>query len=243
LVVASDAIVLLFATLMALAEPARVGAARADKLPMVKAMFAAAGVAYPPRQLLLRSFKTEAVLELWAGDAKELVLVKSYAVCARSGTLGPKREEGDLQVPEGFYTIDSLNPWSDFHLSLHVDYPNAADRARSTKAGVKHFGGAIMVHGNCVTIGCIPLRDEPIEEVFLIVNDAKARGTKIPIHILPRRLDDAALAELLAGDAPDDAKALWRTLAEGQRAFESTHRVPRVSVDHAGRYVIVPSRY
>lgn len=229
---------LLVLTLIALAEPSRVQAARKNKLPVVHSMFAAARVAYPPRELLLRSFKSERVLELWAGDGQGLVLVKSYAVCAQSGELGPKREEGDLQVPEGFYAIDRLNPWSDFHLSVHVDYPNAADRARSMKAGVKRLGGAIMVHGNCVTIGCIPIEDEPIEEVFLIVHDAKARGTETLMHIFPRRLDDAGLAELLAGDAPDDAKVLWRSLAEGYRAFGSTHRIPKVRVDKAGRYVV-----
>lgn len=220
------------------AEPSRVAAARKEKLALVKESFAAVNVTYPPKELLLRSFKSERVLELWAGNGKELVLVKSYAVCAPSGVLGPKREEGDLQVPEGFYSVDALNPWSTFHLSMHVDYPNAADRARSSKAGVTRFGGAIMVHGNCVTIGCIPIEDEPIKELFLVVTDAKARGTRTPIHIFPRRLDDASLSELMASDAPEDSKALWRELADGYRAFESKRRVPRVIVDKAGRYVV-----
>lgn len=220
-------------------EPVRVEAARREKLAAVKQMFVAARVAYPPREVLLRSFKTEGYLELWAGDGRApLSLIKSYPICAASGTLGPKRTQGDLQVPEGFYVIDALNPWSDFHLSLHVDYPNAADRARSR--GVARLGGAIMVHGNCVTIGCIPIEDEPIEEVYLVVHDTRARGGRTPIHIFPRRLDESSLAELLASDAPDDVKELWRALAVGYAAFERTHRVPHVAIDKQGRYLVSP---
>ena len=180
--------------------------------------------------MLLRSFKTEGKLELWAtGRTKDpLVLIKTYDVCAASGELGPKREMGDLQVPEGFYSIDALNAWSTFHLSLHVDNPNAADVARGAKTGVKHLGGQIMVHGNCVTIGCIPIEDEFIKEVYLVMKDARIRGARTPIHLFPRRLDDAGLTALLASDAPDDVKHLWRELAEGYRAFEATHRIPRV---------------
>lgn len=224
------------------AEPARVEAARAEKLAIVQAAFAEAGVPYPPREVLLRSFKTEGKLELWAtGRTKDpLVLIKTYDVCASSGELGPKREMGDLQVPEGFYSIDALNAWSTFHLSLHVDYPNAADVARGAKTGVKHLGGQIMVHGNCVTIGCIPIEDEPIKEVYLVMKDARVRGARTPIHIFPRRLDDDGLAALLASDAPDDVKQLWRELAEGYRAFEQTRRIPRVRVDAKGRYVVTP---
>jgi murein L,D-transpeptidase YafK len=234
--------VLALALLTIAAEPPRVEAARAEKLAIVQAAFAEAGVPYPPREVLLRSFKTEGKLELWAtGRTKDpLVLIKTYDVCAASGELGPKREMGDLQVPEGFYSIDALNAWSTFHLSLHVDYPNAADVVRGAKTGVKHLGGQIMVHGNCVTIGCIPIEDDPIKEVYLVMKDARMRGARTPIHIFPRRLDDAGLAELLASDAPDDVKQLWRQLGEGYRAFEATHRIPRVTVDAKGRYVVTP---
>ncbi len=226
------------------AEPERVAAARARKMTAVRAMFDAAHLAYPPKELFLRAFKKEGVVELWGGDGKDpLVLVKSYAVCASSGELGPKHKQGDLQVPEGFYAIDAVNPWSSFHLSLHVDYPNAADRARGRREDTRHLGGAIMVHGDCVTIGCIPLEDDPIEEVYLAVSDfrfAHARPRKVPIHIFPERLDDPALAALLASDADDDTKRVWEELAAGYRAFEDTRRVPRVTVDKAGRYVVHP---
>jgi murein L,D-transpeptidase YafK len=55
----------------------------------------------------------------------------NYAICARSGDLGPKRKQGDSQVPEGFYHISVFNPSSSFYLSLGVSYPNLADRRKS----------------------------------------------------------------------------------------------------------------
>lgn len=222
------------------AEPARVAAARKDKQALVEQMIRAQGLTWPAKAVLLRAFKSERVLELWAGDGKNpLLLVKSYPICASSGSLGPKVREGDMQVPEGVYQVDSLNPWSTFHLSLHVDYPNKADRARSGRARVDRLGGDIMVHGNCVTIGCIPIEDDPIEEVYLVVNDARASGARVHIHIFPARLDEAGL-QRLARVAPDeDVHAFWREeLAPVFRAFESSRRVPRVDVDEAGHYVV-----
>jgi len=199
------------ALLVVVAEPPRVEAARKDKIESVHALFAKAKVAYPPREIFLRSFKKERVVEVWAGNGESLALIKSYPVCASSGVLGPKRQQGDLQVPEGVYNVDKLNPWSSYHLALHVDYPNAADRHRSKGAGVKDLGGDIMVHGNCVTIGCI----------------------------LPARLDEKSLGAFLASDAPADSKELWTQLAPIYAAFEATHRIPTVRVTK-GRYVWDP---
>jgi murein L,D-transpeptidase YafK len=226
-------------------DPARVAAARQRIEPALRERFAALSLAWPPRALFLRSLKREALLEVYAGASADAPLqwVRSYPVCAASGVLGPKRRQGDLQVPEGFYAISQLNPTSSYHLSLRVDYPNARDRAARAAATPKgatlvDLGGDIMVHGNCVTIGCIPIEDEPIEEVYLMVEGAKAKGA-VPIHIFPARLDDAGLTTLLAEDHPDDAKALWRELAPGYRAFEESKRVPRTAVKD-GRYVVTP---
>jgi murein L,D-transpeptidase YafK len=207
-------------------EPPRVEAARKSKMAEVHAMFDAAHVAYPPKQILLRAFKKDAVVELWAGD-DSLTLVHEFKICASSGTLGPKVKQGDGQVPEGFYTIDKLNPFSTFHLALHVDYPNKSDRLRNKD--VVDLGGDIMVHGNCVTIGCIPLEDDPIELLYLVVVDA---GGKAPIHIFPAK-DIAKL------DVADDAtRRLWAQLDKGKRAFDDTHRIPRITIDANGDYVV-----
>jgi len=190
--------------------------------------------------LLLRAFKREAELEAWAGPARAaLTRVGTYPICASSGVLGPKRRQGDLQVPEGVYEVASFNPWSDYHLALGVTYPNASD-ARRGVAG--HLGGNIAIHGNCVTIGCIPIEDDPIEEVYLMALDT-ARGGRVhvPIHIFPARLDAAGLASLTSGAAPDLA-SFWRELATIYQAFEASHRVPVVAIDATtGSYSVAPS--
>lgn len=222
-----------FLALVASAEPPRVAAARAAKEPAVRAAFTAVGVSYPARQVLLRAFKQEAVLELWVSSSRRgpLTLVKTYPICASSGALGPKRRQGDLQVPEGFYKVDRLNPWSSYHLSLGIDYPNASDRV----LGEQPLGGDIMIHGSCVTIGCIPLQDDPIEEVYLTILDA---GGRADVHVFPRRLDgDDDVAALVATNPAHEA--FWRSLVPGYRAFEKTKTPPRVTVDpKTGAYVV-----
>jgi hypothetical protein len=134
--------------------------------------FAEAGVAYPPPALAFVAIKDEARLEVWAGAADDqLRFVREYPVLAASGRIGPKLREGDLQVPEGIYTIDWLNPNSDYHLSMHVDYPNAFDQAHALADGRTELGGAIMIHGDAVSIGCLAMGDPAIEELFVLVAD------------------------------------------------------------------------
>jgi murein L,D-transpeptidase YafK len=213
----------------------RVADARQRRTGEVKALAKAAGLTYPVGEVYLRAFKKEKVLELWAGEAHQpLKLVKSYPFCAASGDLGPKRREGDLQVPEGFYELQSFNPQSNFHLSLQVSYPNASDRVLSDP---KKPGGAIYIHGNCASIGCIALQDEPIEEVYLFALDAKVR--RIPIHIFPQRLDEAGVKE---GESSAHA-AFWKQLAPGYALFEASRRPPAVKVDaKTGGYAVSAGR-
>jgi murein L,D-transpeptidase YafK len=227
--IALTCLLLMACSLTAQAED-RVAAARQTKARVLTELFAAAGVAYPPEELYLRAFKHERELEVWAGArGQPLTKVKTYPFCAASGELGPKRQEGDLQVPEGFYTIDLFNPRSTFHLSIRVSYPNESDRI----LGRRPLGGAIMVHGNCVSIGCIAIEDDPIEELYVMTMDARAKmGRQVPIHIFPRRLDAAGLEELAKlPHATEQLLAFWRGLEPGWRLFEETRRPPRVSVD------------
>ena len=216
----------------------RVAEARAQRETTLKALFAEEGVAYPPRALLLRAFKSEGEVELWAGDdAKEpLTLLRTYPICHKSGKLGPKRAQGDLQVPEGFYHVDRYNPKSSYHLSLGVNYPNAADKKRSDRAGIKRRGGDIFIHGDCVTIGCIPLTDALIEEVYLVAWDAKRiHGAKTHVYILPFRFSEENFTS--AKDAGyDNEISLWRELESVNARFERKNVLPRVRIDKKGRY-------
>ncbi len=111
----------------------RVGEAFREKEESIKKEFAKKGLAWPAKQLYIRSFKLDSELEIWARNspADTFTLVKTYRVCSLSGKMGPKRKEGDRQVPEGFYYINDFNPNSSFHLSLGINYPNYSDRMLS----------------------------------------------------------------------------------------------------------------
>ena len=228
----------------------RVAAARKARGDIVKAAVAAVGVSWPPAEVFLRATKYaengtgKGDVEVWVGDGgrKPLACALRQPVCALSGQVGPKRHEGDGQIPEGYYTISAMNPKSSYHLSLRVDYPNASDRLRNRVVTPgKRLGGDIMVHGNCVTIGCLPIENIPIEDVYLIVAEAFGRKKTVPIHIFPRPLNEAALAALLKTTTQPQTQALWRELHTGWMAFEATHRVPKVTVAGDGRYVVTPA--
>lgn len=216
----------------------KVRAAYHDKEATVRSAFAAAGVPYPNASLYFRGFKAEKMVELWAPPAPgaPYKLIKSWPICALSGKLGPKRVQGDLQVPEGYYTLDQFNPESNYLLSMRVSYPNKADRILGDKADP---GGLIYIHGNCVTIGCLPMTDGGIQEIYLAALEAHAAGQKeIPFHIFPARLDAAGLAQLRRVYANDPAfLAFWDTLRPGYESFEKTHHPPRMTVAPDGRYL------
>ena len=209
--------------------------------PRLRKLFADVGLPYPCRSVLLRAFKADDELELWAAErhGEAMTRVQTYAVCARSGQLGPKRRQGDEQVPEGCYHIHRYNAWSGFHMSMRVDYPNASDRIRGHEFDL---GGAIMVHGGCATIGCIPIEDGPIEEVFVASLDARRKGRRLtPIHIFPTRLDDDGMRTLKRhADATPARLDLWRELRPIYEAFETSKVVPEVEIDTTtGAYRLV----
>ena len=139
---------------------------------MLKKQFEDKKLAWPAKYVYIRSFKYDSQLEVWVKNDKKdtYKLFKSYRVCALAGTLGPKRMEGDYQVPEGFYYINEFNPKSTYHLSLGINYPNISDRILSD---INTPGGNIYIHGSCVTVGCIPLTDPMIEELYIITAHAK----------------------------------------------------------------------
>jgi murein L,D-transpeptidase YafK len=129
-------------------------------------IFKTKGMSYPPKNISLICLKSEQVLELWA-DGK---LIKNYQFTAYSGVLGPKLKEGDGQIPEGLYNVDYLNPNSSYHLSIKINYPNKFDRDMAKKDNRSNIGSNIFIHGKAVTIGCIPIGDKSIEELFVLVH-------------------------------------------------------------------------
>jgi len=146
--------------------------------------FEKAKVSYPPAKLVLVGIKTERRLELYGmGQDGRLKFLRDYPVLAASGGPGPKLREGDRQVPEGIYPIESLNPNSRFHLSLRVGYPNAFDRQHAAQDGRVQLGGDIMIHGSNVSIGCLAMGDEVAEDLFVLAADTGLK--RITVMLTP----------------------------------------------------------
>ena len=218
----------------------RVADALNRKADTLKKQFAAAGLQWPAKEIYIRSFKFDSQLEVWArnSSSEPFKLFKTYSVCALAGTLGPKRMEGDYQVPEGFYYINEFKPNSNYHMSLGINYPNPSDRILNDD----HPGGEIYIHGNCVTVGCIPIKDPQIEELYIIAMGAKSSGQDfIPVHIFPIRFNNprsVAYFDKTAKDKADLQKFATR-LKEVYDYFEQEKKLPIISIDSKGEYQVI----
>jgi murein L,D-transpeptidase YafK len=214
----------------------RVRTAQKEKESSLKKLFEEKQLLYPS-EVFIRVFKEEKELELWVKNTnKEWQLFKSYEICSMSGEVGPKRQQGDYQVPEGFYVLDTFNPWSSYFLSMRVNYPNDSDRKIST---AKNLGGDIMLHGACASIGCIAITDDFIKEVYWLAVLAKNKGQNtIPIHIFPCKMDEKRYSQLKK-DYTEKANLIsfWDNLKEGFSYFETHKKLPIVKVDKTGKYL------
>lgn len=135
----------------------------------LQAKFSKLQVKYPPKKIAFLAFKKERRFELWSEEGGKWRFVHDYPILGASGMAGPKLREGDLQVPEGIYQISLLNPNSSYHLSMKLNYPNAFDRGKAQSDKRQHLGGDIFIHGKDVSIGCLALGDDAIEELFTFV--------------------------------------------------------------------------
>ncbi|HEX8835172.1 MAG TPA: L,D-transpeptidase family protein [Abditibacteriaceae bacterium] len=163
--------------------------------------FTKKNVAYPPQKILLLGLKRKKTLQVYAaGAGQELQLIRTLPVLGQSGKMGPKLRFGDLQVPEGFYRIESLNPNSAFHLALRVNYPNEFDRAQAAKEGRAELGGDIMIHGSNASIGCLAMGDEAAEDLFVLAAETGLQNIEVILSPLDFR----------TSDVPDDnARPAW----------------------------------
>jgi len=176
--------------------------------------------------IFIRVFKLTAELEVWIKTKGRYELLHNYEICMQSGYLGPKLKEGDRQGPEGFYYINKtrLNPNSKYHLSLNIGYPNSYDRAYD------RTGSALMIHGDCLSVGCFAMTDEKIEEIYELVEEALNHGQKIVrVHIFPFRMSDKNMEHYRDHIWYD----FWLNLKEGYDYFEKNSTPPKVYLkDH-----------
>lgn len=210
------------------------------KLDTLKKQFAAKKLSWPARAMYIRSFKYDSQLEVWVKEEKSTTysLFKVYNVCALAGSLGPKRVQGDYQVPEGFYYINEFNPLSSYYLSLGLNYPNASDRILSDSLKP---GGDIYIHGSCVTVGCIPITDQQIDELYILATYAKDAGQDfIPVHIFPCRFDIPKGRDYLNELCKEDPalKFFSEKLAVAYYFFQRTQQLPIVMITEDGSYHI-----
>jgi hypothetical protein len=150
--------------------------------PRLMSKFKAAKVAWPPDEVALVAIKDSKVVELHArSQAGNWTFIHRYPVLAASGKVGPKLRRGDRQVPEGIYRITYLNPNSQYHVSLRVNYPNAFDRKMARKEGRKDLGGDIMIHGKKTSAGCLAMGDDAAEELFVLVAEVGKSNARLII--------------------------------------------------------------
>lgn len=181
--------------------------------------------------IYIRIFKQEAQLEMWLKKDNEYELFKSYPICTFGfGGLGPKLQEGDGKAPEGFYFVkaNQMNPYSSYHLSFNLGYPNAYDRAH------QRTGSALMVHGNCVSVGCYAMTDQYINEIYTLAHKALEGGQNFfRVHVFPFRMTD----ENMKSHQSSQWYEFWQNLKQGYDFFEANQfNPPNVTVDNK-RYI------
>jgi len=188
--------------------------------------------------LLVLAYKKEKILDIYAKKktSDRYVKIHSYKICDVSGKLGPKRKQGDKQVPEGFYHVDRFNPTSQYHLSFRINYPNASDIIKSKYKN--NLGGDIYVHGSCATVGCLPMTDYYMDEIYIFAIHAKNNSQqKIPFYIFPFDMKDENMK--IYTDIYKENKELisfWNNLKKGYDIFYSSYNELKIKVNKNGDY-------
>lgn len=181
--------------------------------------------------IFIRIFKEERMLEIWYGNQKgQFKRFTDYPVCYYSGPLGPKKYQGDKVSPEGFYQVTrkALNPYSRYHRSFDLGFPNQYDRFKG------YTGNYLMVHGDCVSVGCYAMTDQQMDEIYQLVESSLKGGQgSVSVHVFPFRMTDARLNR----EKNSPHYQFWLELKEGYDYFERYKRIPNVSIRN-GKYTI-----
>ncbi|MCF8365046.1 MAG: L,D-transpeptidase family protein [Bacteroidales bacterium] len=217
----------------------RVRKAILEKQQLIEANLKNFNIQIDSLNIIIVAYKAERKLELFAKNHQDTSFRKicTYNICSSSGVPGPKRRQGDFQVPEGFYSIDRFNPASRFYLSLGLNYPNNSDKLKSK---AKNFGGDIFIHGSCVTIGCLPMTDDKIKEIYLYAIHAKNNGqNNIPVYIFPFKMTTENLEKYKKKyKANLQLLDFWSDIHEGYVNFQKSKNELIYSIDTYGSYLI-----
>lgn len=181
-----------------------------------------AGLEWPPEEVVLLSIKESQMLEIWAKGQHYWHKIQQYRIKGLSGGPGPKLAQGDEQVPEGFYRISELNPNSNFHLSMKLNYPNLFDKIQAAKEGRTNLGGDIYIHGSAVSKGCLAMGDRAIEDLFVLA--ARTGLDNIQVVIAPRDFRSKPV-DSYGVSFPGWVKELHSSLAQNMLDFQD-HDVP-----------------
>lgn len=184
----------------------------------------------PGTPVFIQIFKQERTLDLYGLEGNQYRLINSFRICDFSGGLGPKRVEGDFKSPEGFYTVRSsqLNPDSHFNKAINIGFPNQFDRENG------YNGKYLMIHGNCVSIGCYAMTDTSIDQIYAWVSAALRAGqSEVDVDIFPFRMTD----QNMQLHRYSDYYNFWQQLKPGYDYFQQHHQPPAMSVQN-GRYVL-----
>ena len=207
----------------------RVREAYAEKEKVVVKTLLEHSISRDSLRIYLRAFKTEKKIELWAKNTSDSVFgfLKEFGICDISGYIGPKRRSYDLQVPEGFYHISGLNPYSKYYLSIQINYPNASDSIRGVQG---HLGNFIFIHGECISSGCIAITNDRIKELYVYCIEAYNSGQEqIDLTIYPAKLSDSVYSMLTTKySKKKDNLSLWADLKKSFDLFESKKIPPTV---------------
>ncbi len=188
--------------------------------------------------ILIRAFKKEQIVEVWVQKPNgRYVKFNEFSVYALSGSLGPKRQQGDCQVPEGYYYINDFNPYSNYHLSLGINYPNESDSKLSYSP---KKGGDIYLHGGKASAGCLAMSNYYIEDIYICAVKAHSNGQKkIPVQIFPFKPTKTNMEYYCR--IPEFAKHVrfWKNIAQGYQMFEKFNRVADTYVGSDGLYQFI----
>jgi murein L,D-transpeptidase YafK len=207
-----------------------------EKLPVITEKLDSHQLKSSDFYVMFKIYKYEKLLRVYVRKKTglEWLVYQDFSFCALSSTLGPKQRQWDYQVPEGYYFVNDFNPYSSFLLSMGISYPNTADKLLFP---AENKGDGIYLHGGCATIGCIPVEDEPVKELYILAVLAKNNGQgHVPVHIFPFAY--SAVKMNVAVAAFPQFAGFWQNLYGVEQEFDSTRVQGEIKVNKSGEYYL-----